>query len=80
MEPVRFGLVGVGGMGGSHLKESQGATGEARFTALCDVNRAALEEKSAQSVAAAYCVAGKRANLASFTKKIDAIKQKALAS
>jgi predicted dehydrogenase len=48
MEPVRVGLVGVGGMGGSHLKATYGAIEEARFTALCDVNRAMLDEKSAQ--------------------------------
>ena len=45
MESVRLGLVGVGGMGGEHLEMEHGAVEEVRFTALCDVNEAALEEK-----------------------------------
>ncbi len=48
MEQVRLGLVGVGGMGGEHLKMEHGAVEGVRFTALCDVNEAALEEKGRQ--------------------------------
>ena len=46
VEPVRLGLVGVGGMGASHLKMEHGVVEEVRFTALCDVNRPLLEQKS----------------------------------
>src|SRR5205823_6550199 len=41
-----LGLVGVGGMGTSHLKMEHGVVEEIRFTALCDVNRPLLEQKS----------------------------------
>ena len=46
MEPVRLGLVGVGGMGASHLGMEHGVVEEVRFTALCDVNQRLLEQKS----------------------------------
>src|SRR5437660_12936522 len=46
VEPVRLGLVGVGGMGASHLKMEHGLVEEVRFTALCDVNQQALDQKS----------------------------------
>src|SRR5918911_1835405 len=46
VEPVRLGLVGVGGMGASHLKMEHGVVEEVRFTALCDVNRRLLEQKT----------------------------------
>jgi predicted dehydrogenase len=46
VEPVRLGLVGVGGMGASHLKMEHGVVEEVHFTALCDVNRPLLEQKS----------------------------------
>lgn len=42
VNPVRIGLVGVGGMGAGHLEEEHGAVEEVRFTALCDVDKAAL--------------------------------------
>lgn len=42
VDPVRLGLVGVGGMGAGHLEEEHGVVDEVRFTALCDVNEAAL--------------------------------------
>ena len=44
VEPVRLGLVGVGGMGASHLKMEHGLVEEVRFTALCDVNQQALDQ------------------------------------
>ena len=54
MEPLRLGLVGVGGMGSSHLQAEHGPVQEVRFTALCDVNQALLGEKSAQLGLPAY--------------------------
>ncbi len=42
VDPVRIGLVGVGGMGAGHLEEEHGVVEEVRFTALCDVDKAAL--------------------------------------
>lgn len=35
MEPVRLGVIGVGGMGADYLEEP-GIVAEIRFTALCD--------------------------------------------
>lgn len=49
MEPVRLGLIGVGGMGASHLQGALGKVDEVRFTALCDVNAALLEERCSQT-------------------------------
>ena len=48
MEPLRLGLVGVGGMGGEHLKQEHGVVEDVRFIALCDVNAALVEEKGRQ--------------------------------
>ena len=48
MEPVRLGLIGVGGMGAGHLEEEHGVVAEVRFTALCDVDAATLERRGRQ--------------------------------
>jgi len=48
VEAVRLGLVGVGGMGGEHLDMAYDTVPEIRFTALCDVNQEALEQKGRQ--------------------------------
>lgn len=48
MEALRLGVVGVGGMGRSYLRQAHGAVEEACFTALCDTNAALLEEQGKQ--------------------------------
>lgn len=51
MEKVRFGFVGVGGMGCNHLKEFNSAVQNAEVTAVCDVKK-----EQADKVAAEYNV------------------------
>jgi predicted dehydrogenase len=47
MEPLRLGIVGVGGMGGQHLTNAKDLEG-VRFTALADSRAAVVAAKSAE--------------------------------
>ena len=47
MKEVRFGVIGVGGMGSSHL-ESIKKTDRAKLTAVCDIVKKVADEKAAQ--------------------------------
>ncbi|MCL4541678.1 MAG: Gfo/Idh/MocA family oxidoreductase, partial [Chloroflexi bacterium] len=42
-QPLRFGLLGVGGMGRGHAREIAGRS-DAQIVAVCDVNSAAIEQ------------------------------------
>lgn len=56
MEPVRFGVIGVGGMGGNHAK-SFAALEEADLVAVADVNQETADRVAAETGATAYASA-----------------------
>ncbi len=47
--PLRLGLVGVGGMGASHLRDAGKVAPHARYTALCDINADAVKARGREA-------------------------------